>query len=532
MATTTLPRRRAGLSGRWLIGGIALIVVAIVVAVVISGVSRRSTSVGPATIPVTRGDLVATVAGSGSVAAEQTLNLPFQTSGTVTDVLVKEGDSVQGGQVLAHLDDRYLKLQVASARSGLDSATARLAQAEHGNARPEDIAAAEASLSSAQANFEKVSKGATVTDLASAQAAVRSAQAAHDAALKSAGTSDSQLRSAASALQKAEAGLRQAQASYDRVSGDPNIGMRPEALTLQNATTDYQQAKTNYMSLSQTTGADAHSRVESAAAQVAQAKANLAKLTPRSEDVTAAEASLDQAKANLAKLTAAATATDLAIQRAAVTQAEQSLKQAELNLDSATLRAPFSGIVAQVSVVPGSPANNATAVVKLINRNPLHVDLRLSENDVAQVALGQPVGLTIASLDAWQTGGTVSYIAPSADNNNGIVTYAVRVSFPGDDPKVRVGMTADLNIETARKENALLVPNTALLPKGAGRVVQIPEVAPEGRGQTAAPREVEVLTGLSDGTQTEILSGLSEGQQIIALPSNGVLRRPMGFFPG
>jgi multidrug efflux pump subunit AcrA (membrane-fusion protein) len=165
------------------------------------------------------------------VAAEQTLNLPFQSSGRVTEVLVKEGDNVQAGQVLARLDDRYLQMQVASAQSGLDSATARLAQAEHGNARPDDIAAAEAALASAQANFEKASKGATVADLASAQAAVRSAQAAYDAALKSAGTSDSHLRSSAAALQKAEASLRQAQTSYDRVSGDPNIGMRPEALS-------------------------------------------------------------------------------------------------------------------------------------------------------------------------------------------------------------------------------------------------------------------------------------------------------------
>ena len=530
MATTTLPRRRAGLSGRWLIGGIALIVVAIVVAVVISGVSRRSTSVGPATIPVTRGDLVATVAGSGSVAAEQILNLPFQTSGTITEVLVKEGDGVEAGQVLARLDDRYLKLQVTSARSGLDSATARLAQAEHGNARPEDIAAAEASLSSAQANFEKVSKGATVTDLASAQAAVRSAQAARDAALKSAGTSDSQLRSAASALQKAEAGLRQAQASYDRVSGDTNIGLRPEALTLQNATTDYEQAKANYQSLSSTAGTDAQSKVESAAAQLAQAKANLAKLTPRSEDVAAAQASLDQARANLAKLTSPATPTDLVIQRAAVTQAEQSLKQAQLNLDNATLKAPFAGIVAQLNIVPGSIANSATPAIKLINRNPLHVDLKLSENDVAQVQPNQPVKLIIQSLGGWETDGKVSYIAPAADNSNGVVTYAVRVSFPDNDPKVKVGMTADLNIVTAQRPGVLLVPNTALLPKGTGRVVQVPATDAQGRATT--PREVEVKTGLSDGALTEILSGLSEGQQVIALPDNGAPRGAGGGLPG
>ena len=124
---------------------------------------------------------------------------------------------------------------------------------------------------------------------------------------------------------------------------------------------------------------------------MAQARANLAKLTPAAEDLTVAKASLDQAKANLAKLTASATATDLQIQQAAVTQAEQSLKQAELKLDNATLKAPFAGIVAQINVVPGSPASSATPALRLINRNPLHVDLKLSENDVAQVQLGQPV---------------------------------------------------------------------------------------------------------------------------------------------
>ena len=106
----------------------------------------------------------------------------------------------------------------------------------------------------------------------------------------------------------------------------------------------------------------------------------------------------------------------------------------------------------------------------------------------------------------------MSFIAPAADNSNGVVTYAVRVSFPDNDPKVKVGMTADLNIVTARKDDVLLVPNTALLPKGTGRVVQVP--ATDAQGRRDDPREVEVQIGLSDGTMTEILSGLSEGQEI------------------
>ena len=475
MGSTTLPRRRSGVSGRWLVGGIALVIVAIVVALALSGGLRRPAAAAPGTVAVTRGDLVATVAGSGTVTAEQSLNLAFQSSGTVTEVLAKDGDTVKSGQVLARLDDRNLQLQVANARSGLDSARARLEQAKQGNARPEDIAAAQAAVNSAQASYDKIARGASTADLASAQAAVRSAQAGYDAAVNSAGTSTSQLESAAATLQKAQASLQQAQAAYDQVAGMPNIGMLPQSLQLQQATIDYQQAKANYESLAQTAGSDAQSKVESAAAQLASARANLAKLTPVPEDVTAAQASLDQAKANLAKLTAPATETDLLIQQAAVTQAEQSLQQAQLNLDNATLKAPFDGIVAGISIDPGSQVNATTPVMTLINRNPLHVDLKLSENDVAQVQLNQPVDLDIQSLGGWQTQGKVSYIAPAADNTNGVVTYAVRVSFADNDPRVKVGMTADLGIVTARKPNVLLVPNTALLPKGASHVVQVME---------------------------------------------------------
>jgi HlyD family secretion protein len=511
-----LPRR--GASRRWLVVGIVVVVAATAAALLINGGSRSAAASLPATVPVTRGSLVATATGSGNIAAEQVLNLAFQASGAVTEILVKEGDVVSAGQALATLDTRSLALQVAGAASSLDSARARLAQATGGNARPEDLAAARAAVSSAQANYDKLTRGANESDISAAMAAVSSAQAAYAAAVASGGTTSSQLEAAKAALQKAEASVSQAQANYDRIAYVPDIGRRPEALALQSATIDYQQAKANYDSLSKTAGVDATSRIDAAQAQVAQAKANLAKLTPASEDVTAAKASLDQVKANLAKLTAPATTTDLQIQQAAVDQAEQSLKQAELALDNATLRAPFAGIVSQMKVVKGSQVTPANPVLTLINRSPLHVDLKLTENDVARVQIGQPVTLTVQSLGGWQSNGAVSFIAPAGDNANGVVTYIVRVNFPDSDPRVRVGMTADLAIEVGRADNVLLVPNTAVLPSGTGRAVQVPGAAGTGA------RDVVVQIGISDGTNTEITSGLAEGDQVIALPDIGAGR--------
>ncbi|MFZ1473075.1 MAG: efflux RND transporter periplasmic adaptor subunit, partial [Anaerolineae bacterium] len=92
------------------------------------------------------------------------------------------------------------------------------------------------------------------------------------------------------------------------------------------------------------------------------------------------------------------------------------------------------------------------------------------------------------------------------------------------DARVKVGMTANVSIITERQQGVLLVPSTALLPKGAGRVVQ----APSADGKTVT--EIDVLTGLSDGAYTEIVSGLAEGTQIVALPAGAGSTRSGGLF--
>ena len=75
----------------------------------------------------------------------------------------------------------------------------------------------------------------------------------------------------------------------------------------------------------------------------------------------------------------------MAIAKSNVTSAEQALKPAQLNLDHATLTAPFDGVIADLNIVPGSTASGS--VMTLMDLNPLHVDLKLSENDVVKAAV-------------------------------------------------------------------------------------------------------------------------------------------------
>lgn len=448
------------------IAGIGFIALVICIALaLVSALSGPSTVKSASTVAVTRGNITDSVSGTGTIYAEQNVSLVFQTNGLIKEVLVKAGDSVQEGQVLARLDDQALQSELASAQASLATAQAKLQQTKNGNATQAQIDAAKAS--------------------------VTSAQAAYDAAVKTTESESSTLISLKATLQNAEADLQKAQAAYDKVAWRSDIGMLGESSDLQKASNDYQKAKADYEKEANTAASSNQSTIQSALA------------------------TLQSAKSDLAKLTSAGTDTDIAIQEASVKQAEESLKQAQLNLDKATLKAPFAGIITVVNVTVGSNTNasNETVAMKLLNRNPLHIDFKLSENDVVKVNQGQKVELTVDPLPDWKQEGTLIYISPASEVSNGVVTYAVRVNMEDKDQRVKVGMTANVKIITAQKDNVLLVPTTALLPKGSGHVVQT--IGTDGK-----TKDVDVVTGISDGTSTEIVSGLTEGQQIVKLPGS------------
>lgn len=615
MATTTFPQRRSFWRSPWLIAAAAAAILALIAGLSLSTRNSSATTL-PATSLVERGDLVASVSGSGSIAALQTLDLTFEASGRVAEVLVEAGTSVEAGQELARIDDRTLRSQVATAEANLRSAQAQLEQTRAGNATPEELAASEASVANAVAQLEQTRSGnVTAGDIAQAEANLRSAQAQLDELL--AGPRPDELSSAQlnveetrSELQRLQASLQETRDSLSKAKTDAEIAVNQAAIDLQTAQSEYSTAYWTYQNVqdkgrqpseneqqtnpelsdygnltayetfkqaelklanaeetlrkaqvdlehaqaAERTGTQqaeqqvlsAEARLRDAevqltatqtgatATEIAEARANVdaarASLQQVQEggtpaQVAAAQASVDQARAQLAQLTSSATASDLEIQQATVVVREQELAQARLELENAVLRAPFAGIVTTVEIVPGSIAGSGVAAMSLVDRSTLRVDLTLSENDVAQVALGQPVTLTVDALRDWAGEGVVRYIAPTGQENNGVVTYAVRVSFPDDDARVKVGMTANVQIVTAEQQNALLVPNSALLPKGAGQAVQM-------LNADGTTREVEVTTGLSDGVQTEILSGLNEGERVVTTPastSSGQRRGPFGF---
>lgn len=202
--STRRSRRR-----RWplVVGGVVVLALALGV-VWQTRVRAANSTQQQQTVAVAQGDLQVTIEGSGSVQPARTLDLSFQASGQVSEVLVNVGDTVKQGQALAKLDERNLQLQVQQAEANVKTAQVKLEQTRNGNATPQDIAQAQAGVNSARANLQQTRTGSTtVADLASAQAAIVSAQAKLDQVLNG--------NAAPSDIASAEANVRAAQAKLD-----------------------------------------------------------------------------------------------------------------------------------------------------------------------------------------------------------------------------------------------------------------------------------------------------------------------------
>lgn len=532
------------------------VLIGLVVVVIVAGYFiYRSRAADPAaktnTIVVNRGDLTTLVSGSSNILAESNVTLNFQATGIVSAILVKEGDSVKKGQQLITLDDRDLRYQVASAEAAVKSAQAKLTQLLEGSGRSSDLTSAQAAVTSAQAQLtsaqEKLDALRTPTTDKISVAKLKVQQA--ETTLQTTRDSNSATKTKAELdLSKTSESLIQAQSKYGKArwdwewvqkyNSDPVTGRggisgsaamnyqdaytQTEA-TVRSAEQGVQQAQ---ITLNNAKSAESVNITQAESALVDAQLQLTTLLKPTEADIATAvavvqqnESALEQARANLDKIVTPGTQTDILMQQSAVIQAESSYNQAKLKLENTTIIAPFDGVVSTVGFVIGQASTGAS--ITMIERDPMHIDVKFGETDIVSIKVGQVAQIAIDALPDWKKTGTVTSISPVADSANGVVTYKARIDFSDTDKRVLVGMTAIVELVTAEKKNILLIPNAAILPKGTGRIVQIPD----GDDTT---KEVAITVGASDGIQTEILTGLTEGQTIIAAPTNTVSRGGFG----
>jgi multidrug resistance efflux pump len=186
-----------------------------------------------------------------------------------------------------------------------------------------------------------------------------------------------------------------------------------------------------------------------AQANLASAQANLDRLDQSGADQTqkdAAQAAIDGSQISLDQLKAGATDAQLRLAQAQVDSAQASLDQAQAMLTSAQLLAPFAGQVIEVNIHPAEIAPVGQPVIILADPSSFQIETTdLSELDIHQITVGDPVSITLDALPGVTLQGKVSQIALKA--TSGIeVTYRVVISLDEVPSDLRWGMSAFVKI--------------------------------------------------------------------------------------
>ena len=458
---------------------------------------------------VERGSIKQEASASGNVAAPTTIDLQFQTGGKLSAVNVAVGDTVSAGDVVAQEDTSVLNAQLQQAQAAVDAQTAALASLRSGT-RPEQLAIDENAVTQAK----QALRNAIQTAYATADDAVHNKA---DQFFTNPRTS-----SAALAFTVPDAQL-QNRVQQERVALEPVLSAWQTQITAPSyATTDPSGAAATAQAnlaeasaflddanqaLAQTPQSAQLSAAQLVAYKSAVAAGRLAvagSLSAITTDVT----TLTAAQGALALAEAGTTADVILAQEAQVAQAKANVAAVAAQITQAKLVAPVAGTVTAVNGDPGETVSSATVVVSLLPVTKLQVNVNLSEDNVADVAVGNPVAIALDAFPQTTWRGTVTRIDPAETVIGGAIYYTTTVVFDQPDARVKPGMTANVLIETGSATSTLVIPASALLSTGASSTV---EVYRDGGVSGRA-----VTTGLkSQDGMVEITSGLAEGEQVV-----------------
>ncbi|HBM79500.1 MAG TPA: hypothetical protein DD426_01455 [Clostridiaceae bacterium] len=228
-----------------------------------------------------------------------------------------------------------------------------------------------------------------------------------------------------------------------------------------------------------------------------------------------------------------------------IESAQLDVSDKQKSVDALTVKAPVDGVVFNIQVKAGdevgtsssassassssssgnansSSANSSSttassrssqtsvsssdAIATIENRSAMQVIVPVDELDIGNIKVGQSAEITADAFKDKVYNGKVSNIAANGTVQNGSATFNVTIDI--DSPSgLKTGMTANVSIITASKDNVLLVPIDAVQDIGSNKYVEISE------GNSVTRKKVEI--GIVNSDYAEVVSGLSDGDKIV-----------------
>jgi multidrug resistance efflux pump len=331
--------------------------------------------------------------GSGTVEARD-IRVGSKIAGRIDKVLVREGDTVEPGQVLITFEDRELLASLQQSRASAQ-------KAERGY-RKEEIAEARGAAEAARAEYQQRKNGYRQEDIASAQA-----------------------------------DLERAKADEARTRLDSE---RYNAL-----------ARKDLVSKQQRDTAEANWKMALAQQQSAQHKLDEFRRGYRPEEIAAAEARYEQAAATLEKMRRGNRPEDVALAKAAYSYDEARFRESQVV-------APAAATIEVLDVRPGDLVAPNTAIATLLERDQIYVRIYIPETEIGHVTLGQRAEVRVDSFPKTAFDGTIEQINQQAEflprnvqtrEERVHQVFGVKVRIDDPSGRVRAGMAADVKLRPA-----------------------------------------------------------------------------------
>ena len=509
-----------------------------------------------------RGDLVQEVSVTGKVKPAEAVDLAFEKSGKVALVSADVGGKIKAGQILAQLEDSELKAQVAQVEASLESARAKLAELKKG-AREEELRVAEVkvknaetTLADARLNLENTRQKAeadlredydsalassvkslsiathslfVITDIQNARFAgydqqsvgVADVKAAAVAALLGAygsGRASNDYLSQLNGGAKLAVGNAQIYPANENI--DSALSLLKDALQKLKLALDaipvlstFTATESANLNTEKTNIANELSTISGKQQAVEVQKViNQNAIASAQASINAASGAFQSAKDELALKKAGSSVEAIAAQEAQVNEAEARLQASRAQLSKSVLQSPIDGVVTKQDAKAGEIVSANLPIISIISSTRFEIEANVPEADIAKVKIGDSARVT---LDAYGNDvifeAKVAEIDPAETMVEGVATYKTTLIFTKDDERVKSGMTANIDIETAKREGVVYIPRRATVKRDVDTIVFM------AGGIQPAERVVKLGLVGSDGN-VEITEGLSEGEQIIVNP--------------
>lgn len=534
-----------------------ILVLCVVIVLAAGCSSKTTTTVKTQTVTAEKGSISVAVTGTGNLALSRTENLAFEIPGTVEEVLVETGDTVEAGQVLARLDTSAWDTQMTAYKNAVTTAERKMTTAQK-QLRDDQIAVVNAQ------------DGVTSSEFALTQAQL-DFQTANDTL-----SQITDVKKIQDEIDDANYALKIAQNMLTgQVGGGTVIDSAYWTQMKANAQAALTQANIDMKTLLAGTSLTVSDDValDVAKKELAVQKAQLA--------ITQAKLSLQKAQNSLVDAQDTITLDQEDIQ-----SAQDALKTAQNNLDDASkkspeITAPFDGFISNVNVEGGDEVLKGTIAVTIADPDQFSAKILVTEDDISSVKLGGDATVSITALSETSFPAKVIKVSPTATVSSGVVNYSVTVNitslqpittsqstvsqfpaqsgnwtapsgmpqrsgnmtapsgtpptgaFPGAtgnftmpapsqtastttsttaNVTLKDGLSAVVEIISQQKSNILIIPSKAITTKNQQSTVQV---------VTDTGTETRVVTtGITDGTYTEITSGLSEGEKVVIKTSS------------